>query len=106
MARRDEAFATGDRAALRAEEKEVKAGRRRDKRIYLNEKLADGTWDSTRSFRKPFTVNPPCLRDKGSPPGGTLRPASERAQIMAEYFNPGTIWEGARSYLRNSTGFT
>ena len=71
----------GSVAALRLAEKEVARGRRRDKRSRLNTKIADGSWDNTRSLRKKFTPSAPCLRNLA----GDLRPASERAKVMAEY---------------------
>ena len=78
---RDEAFKTGDEATLRDLEKKVVKGRRRDKRKRLDTKIADGSWDTTGSIRKPPGPNPACLIDRD----GNLKSAKYRANVFAKY---------------------
>ena len=54
-------------------------GRRRDKRKNLDTKIADGSWDTTKSIRKPMAPNPDCLIDLD----GNLRSAKDRADVFA-----------------------
>ena len=47
----------------------------------MDDRIADGTWDSIKHIRKRMSANPACLIDKDN----KLRGARERATVIAEY---------------------
>jgi len=80
---RNEAYQNLDEQALREAEKAVKKGRRQDKRAKLDQKIGDGSWESTRFLRKMKGANPACLIDLE----GNLRGARDKAGVISEYLH-------------------
>jgi len=68
---------------LRELEKKVKKSRRSDKRLNLNNIVADGSWENTKFIRKRKSANPACVKDVG----GRLRGAKDKAEVVAEYLS-------------------
>ena len=52
-----------------------------DKIKHMDDRIADGSWESTKRVRKKWSANPACLLDKND----KLRGAAERATVIAEY---------------------
>ena len=63
--------------------REAGKGKRKDLLALLNTRVADGSWDSTRSTRKKRIANPACLRNRE----GILMGAQDRAKVFAEYLH-------------------
>jgi hypothetical protein len=47
----------------------------------MDDRIADGSWESTKHVRNKWSANPACLLDKNN----KLRGARERASVIAEY---------------------
>ncbi len=47
----------------------------------MDDRIADGSWDSTKRVRKKWSANPACLIEKNN----KLRGAAERATVLAEH---------------------
>ena len=63
--------------------REATKGKRKDRLVMLNKRIADGSWDSTRTTRKKRIANPACVRNRA----GKLQGAKDRANVFAEYLH-------------------
>ena len=93
---RQEQYTQGNETGVRVAAKQVTRTSRQEKRRRLNQRIADGSWDTTKTVRKKYQASPECLR---TPDGQDV--AAVRHRGSARFGVPGEATGAARR--RNGT---